>query len=264
MKQIVKKSCGFTLIELLVVISIIALLVAILLPSLANARAAARRIICAMGQKQTGSAIAMYKSDWDFYPCSVGTTTLRQGAGIRFVVDPDGPYYIITYQLCAGKYYDDAANYRRPGVAGDEYWEIKPLACPADAWQGSASSWGKPPTYPTPGRMGRLDFLFLGFTQHGFNKNQFSTRKDWLAIKPNKSGASHLLYQDFFVPVLPGEMNLEANHKGKGANALYGDFHVEWWNARDMFYVPWAITYKNWEYVLAAPMLAGLKDHYEP
>ncbi len=54
---------GFTLIELLVVVAIIALLIAILLPSLARARELARRSMCASNLRQVGLALNTYAKD---------------------------------------------------------------------------------------------------------------------------------------------------------------------------------------------------------
>ena len=56
---------GFTLIELLVVVAIIALLVAILLPSLNAARAQAQRIVCMSNLKQFSYAFVYYCNDND-------------------------------------------------------------------------------------------------------------------------------------------------------------------------------------------------------
>jgi len=59
---------GFTLVELLIVISIIALLMSILVPSLGKARELAKRTVCGHNIKQVGVAIIAYSADTDLLP----------------------------------------------------------------------------------------------------------------------------------------------------------------------------------------------------
>lgn len=66
----VRGSSGFTLIELLVVVAIIALLVAILLPSLNQARQEARTVVCATNLVHVAKAVSVYMTRERYYPVS--------------------------------------------------------------------------------------------------------------------------------------------------------------------------------------------------
>lgn len=59
------KKRAFTLVELLVVISIIAILLAILIPAMNRAKETAKRIICSNQQKQVALGMNTYISDYD-------------------------------------------------------------------------------------------------------------------------------------------------------------------------------------------------------
>lgn len=59
------KRRGFTLIELLVVIAIIAILAAILFPVFAQAKEAAKKTACLSNNKQIGTSLYMYLTDFD-------------------------------------------------------------------------------------------------------------------------------------------------------------------------------------------------------
>ena len=66
---------AFTLIELLVVIAIIAILAALLLPSLARGKAAGLSAACKSNLHQMGLALGMYTADFRKYPLWMSGTT---------------------------------------------------------------------------------------------------------------------------------------------------------------------------------------------
>lgn len=79
---------AFTLVELLVVISIIALLLAILMPSLQKARQQATALVCMVNTRSLGTATVLYASDNnDRYPQNYN--------------------YISGYNTMAGPFWDD-------------------------------------------------------------------------------------------------------------------------------------------------------------
>lgn len=80
---------GFTLIELLVVISIIALLLAILMPSLGKVKEKAREVVCRSNLKQWGVVFLLYTQDNNdkFYRTWNSTATGHEWIGVT------RPYY---------------------------------------------------------------------------------------------------------------------------------------------------------------------------
>jgi prepilin-type N-terminal cleavage/methylation domain-containing protein/prepilin-type processing-associated H-X9-DG protein len=123
---------GFTLIELLVVISIIAVLIALLLPAVQSAREAARRMQCTNNLKQLGLAIANYETANGTYPAGHFSQMLLPDGVLR---DGFNQFALLLPMLEQGQV-SNACNFSLAVLSGANVTVagvgISALWCPSD------------------------------------------------------------------------------------------------------------------------------------
>lgn len=127
----------FTLIELLVVIAIIAILAAMLLPALNQARAKAHEIKCIGNEKQIFTALSLYVNDFNDRLPPHFTSVIGSGGEIRSLSEGGGLAYpnIGLGLLAAGGYCGGGADYTRRVMDGMTP-RPKIFKCPSNPQEG--------------------------------------------------------------------------------------------------------------------------------
>lgn len=127
-----RMSRGFTLIEVLVVISIIALLISILLPSLRGARDSARTTQCLANQHSLGHAYVLYINDYkELLPCAETDRSVHPNSWVDWPQDAAGNF-LTSAQLNAATDVEAQVRGIRNGVLYPYLNDARAYHCPCD------------------------------------------------------------------------------------------------------------------------------------
>ena len=210
----VKKKSGFTLIELLVVISIIALLLAILMPALGKVKAKAKEVVCRAHLRSFGQAAVTYAHDND-----------GKFADSHAQINPNTGSYAVYVTLTNGQgLWMGAGNFFKHGLIE----EPKIYYCPGN--NNKSLKYGKDHTDPADSGggwpIGKIpEDLHPGqaWVQTTYHYRSLWDGTKWRAVNFTKDGSSFGFMADMFADPSRG---VDFHHKDR-YNVVYADGHCE-------------------------------------
>ncbi len=218
---------GFTLIELLVVISIIAMMVAILLPALRQAREQGKRMNCLSNIRQITVAATSYAFDSDdWYPVYNTHTWLPGASCYLWEVSGDSRRAFDPYLESGQIMYCPSVEWR----TWDEYasyWNGT-----ADVFVGYTIVFGEHPDVDSP------EVRFYNYSGDGNEDGTYPVKR----IQRVNDITKRVLVTDIFdeSPLWPTYGIPDAHNHSLGSNQGYVDGHAAWKSKDEMqpqFYI---------------------------
>ncbi|HVX83453.1 MAG TPA: prepilin-type N-terminal cleavage/methylation domain-containing protein [Phycisphaerae bacterium] len=156
-----RRMSGFTLIELLVVVAVIAVLMSIMMPSLAGARKLARTAVCASNLRAIAQAMNVYAADWEGAILGNSHTSgsgLYNGTYTSFApgisVSSNVPNVLQGNDWMSPTAQMMGFQFNTGGGANDRidrfmaFQTYKPFICPENQWVSTTYTGGGGPNFP--------------------------------------------------------------------------------------------------------------------
>ncbi|HHH75540.1 MAG TPA: prepilin-type N-terminal cleavage/methylation domain-containing protein [Phycisphaerae bacterium] len=205
------KRKAFTLIELLVVISIIALLVSIIIPTVNSARELAKRTVCKANLRGWHTAIVQYTAEHNYLP---GSWSKGAGPSVFWAETYKGPISEISYEKMATY----LAGFD-PGTGDDDWTLSGAWVCPAVCKQARVAN----PGIMTGGNAAHFHYAYYARADEWSNKTlgETSNIDDYVG---SNLGGQKLLMSDM---ILERNDRFLYNHAKGGSQAVFNDSSPE-------------------------------------